>query len=303
MDLVIAEASQPVFALIYIARAQGYFEQEHLNVTLKKFSSGRDSLESVIAGKSELATVSVTPVAQQTLDGIELRVITELHHSRRNTALVAHGSPETSTVSGLIGKRIGVSLNTSGEIFLNQLFEENALSMDSVTLVDIDPPDMLPSFIGSKVDAVAVWNPHLHNIERSIPRDKVSTFYSRGYVEASVLASLPEVLESKPEAIRRLLKALIRAERFLEESPEQALDIVALYLAEQSPNIIRASWDDFDVQLRLSNILLTLLDSESQWLINKNKSVNKRPDFSRVLEPQFLREVKPIVTTVNQAAP
>jgi ABC-type nitrate/sulfonate/bicarbonate transport system substrate-binding protein len=48
--LVIPEASQPVFALLYVADAKGFFKEAGREVTFKSFPLGRDALGSVIEG-------------------------------------------------------------------------------------------------------------------------------------------------------------------------------------------------------------------------------------------------------------
>ena len=46
-QVTIAEAGQPIGALLYIALENNYFEEEGLNVTIKSYTSGKDSLKKV----------------------------------------------------------------------------------------------------------------------------------------------------------------------------------------------------------------------------------------------------------------
>ena len=54
--LILADATQPVFALVYIAEAKGCLADEGLDVSYEYFTSGRDALGSVIAGQRGRAT-------------------------------------------------------------------------------------------------------------------------------------------------------------------------------------------------------------------------------------------------------
>ena len=75
--LTLADASQPVFALVYIAEAEGYFAAQGLQVTYKSFTSGRDALSSVVNGHADLATVFETPVVLRAYQGEALSVLTQ----------------------------------------------------------------------------------------------------------------------------------------------------------------------------------------------------------------------------------
>ncbi|HIN72184.1 MAG TPA: hypothetical protein EYM98_06340 [Dehalococcoidia bacterium] len=68
-NLTIAEASQAVFALVYIADEKGFFADEGLKVTFSTFTSGKDALNSVVQGNSDIGTVFETPVVLQSYQG------------------------------------------------------------------------------------------------------------------------------------------------------------------------------------------------------------------------------------------
>ena len=60
-NLTIAEASQAVFALVYIADEKGFFADEGQKVTFNMFTSSRDALNRVVQGNSDIGTVFETP--------------------------------------------------------------------------------------------------------------------------------------------------------------------------------------------------------------------------------------------------
>lgn len=201
----------PVFALLYIADANGYLAEEGLEVTYNSFTSGRDALASVIKGDSDLATVYETPVVLKTLEGQKLSVITELHNSTRNTALVARKDKGILVPADLKDKTIAVSKETSGEFFLFLFLTNKGIHLTDVTFVDTKPEDMVHVLKDGKVDAVATWNPNLFNVKSMFKPEEIVTFYSNEYTEASVLAGKNEFIKERHEAMKKLLKGLVRA--------------------------------------------------------------------------------------------
>jgi len=80
-NLTIAEASQAVFALVYIADEKGFFADEGQKVTFNMFTSSRDALNRVVQGNSDIGTVFETPDVLQSYQGDELRIVSTLHNS------------------------------------------------------------------------------------------------------------------------------------------------------------------------------------------------------------------------------
>lgn len=60
-QLVFANPNQAMVSLVYIAEAQGYFRDENLSVTYKKFTSGRDAMNSVLAGEADVGVATEFP--------------------------------------------------------------------------------------------------------------------------------------------------------------------------------------------------------------------------------------------------
>ena len=289
--LTIAEASQPVFALLYIAETKGYFAEEGLQVEYKTFTSGRDALTSVIEGEADLATVFETPVVIKSYEGYDLAIISGLHSSNHNTALVARTDKGIYAFQDLVDKRVAVTKNSNGEFFLFQLLSSYGISPEDVIFVDTRPQDMSGALKSGSVDAVVTWNPHLFVIRRSFSEDQVLTFFSDEYTELSVLAGRREYVTAHPDTMRRLLRALIKAEGFTEQHNREAQQITIDWLSEQSGSTIRAIWDDAQRSLRVDEVLLNTLRGEGHWLGEAGVVSGPMPDFKRMLYTQYLEEV------------
>lgn len=297
-SLIIAEGVQPVFALIYIAEAKGFFKDENVDITYKTFSSGRDALASVIAGEADLATVYETPVVLQTVAGQKLAIITGLHHSSRNTALVARKDRGIEQPTDLKGKKIGVTKNTNAAFFLDLFLKSHGMSRSDVTLIDTAPLMMAEAVKSGTVDAVATWNTNLYTARKTLGESLAVTFYSEVYTEFSVLVSKLNTVQERKEALRRCLRALIRAEKFLQSNPSQAIDIVIKHLSNLPESTIRNVWNDFTLELRLDNILLTTLKVEANWFKSQGAFDEEIPNFRTTIYTEFLDALKPRSVTL-----
>ncbi len=298
--ITIAEASQPAFALLYIAENQGFFADENVAVTFKSFTSGRDAIASALSGETDIATTFETPIVLRAMAGEDLAVITELHNSTQNTALLARRDRGISAPADLRGKTIAVTKNTNAEFFLNLFLQSEGLSSSNVGLVPTSPGDMARKLKEGSVDAVASWNPHVFNAAEAFPKGQTIKFTSDVYTEMSVLAGKRDVVLRRAEALRRVLRALVRAEIFMEANQSKALDIVASRLSDQPRAIIEQSWDLIERKLGLDHLLLSVLESQARWFRIRGHGDGPLPDFNKILLRGLLADVSPTAVTVRE---
>lgn len=315
IELTLADANQPVFALIYVAQRQGFFADVGLKIKYQKYSSGRDALKSLLSGRTDVATVYETPVVLSAFDRQPIRILSSLHSSERNTGLVVRRVAGITSIADLKGKKIGVPFRTNAQFFLHQLLSSHEVSMNEVILVDIEPDDLVSQLRDGNVDAIAAWNPHLHLARTLLPAEQVEVYYSDLYTEMSMLVSLKSKLDKSTMGYVRLLSALKKAESFIRQHSEQSKAIVIETLLSSANTLtgtlaprsvfslpsINDTWNDFDVEVNLSNSLLGLLAQEARWMKDKKLNSSDLPDFNQYVDASILRSVAPgSVTLVNK---
>ena len=288
--LTIADASQPVFSLLYIAQEKGFFVEEGVDVLFRPFTSGRDALQDTLDGNSDLATSYETPVVLQSLKGEKLSIVSSLHFSNKKNSMLAHKSSGIEKPSDLVGKTIAVPKNTNAEFFVNMFLASEGIELSEVKVIDVRPEDMVETFKQKRADAIAVWNPHLYRAKILFDENLVTRFYSTAYTEFSVLVGSKAVVNEKAEAINRLIKALVKAENYLAKNPQQSQDLIISRLTQHSSESIKGTWNDYQLKIKLNNVLLTILEQEATWL---NKDLEAElPDFRASIDERFVRAAK-----------
>jgi ABC-type nitrate/sulfonate/bicarbonate transport system substrate-binding protein len=196
--ITLAEARQPVVALVYVAAARGYFADQGLDVTLQPYSSGKACLNAVLGGNADFGTVAETPLVHSALRGEMTYIVATISHTERNTVIVARKDAAITGPTELKGKRIGASFGTNGEFFMDAFLTMNRLTRRDITAVNISPKDMFNALVNGEVDAVATWNPHALRLRKELGTNGI-TFYGEGvYRETYNVATTQAFAKSNP---------------------------------------------------------------------------------------------------------
>ncbi len=296
--LSIALPTLPHAALVHIAAANGYFAQQGLELTVVPVTHGKAAIEMLLQGKADLATAAEVPFALQVMAGQPLAVAASVLSSPNDNVIVARRDRGISTPRDLSGKRIGITSGTSGEYFLWAFFIRHKLPPESAVLVDLPPGQIAQELLKGGVDAVSTWQPVALAAQSALGTNAVSFTESNAYTELHVVIGRSEFLKAHPGAIKKLLRALLKAEEFNRSEPEQALNLVAGRL-KIDVQMMRPFWRDFEFTVDLRQSHLITLEEEAHWAMARGHvAKGPVPNFLPHLHLDALLAVRPERVTV-----
>lgn len=290
----IAEAGQPIGALLYVAYAKGFFNNEGLDVTLQKYTSGKSALnEGVLKSNTDLATTAETPFVHASLARKKLYIVATIGSSTENLAIVARKDKKILIPSDLKGKKIGVTKGTNGEFFLDTFLLFNKIKDSEVKIVNLKPEETVISLVNGDVDAFSAWNPHLLKAQEELG-DNGIIFYDKSiYTWNWNIAGKVEYVKNNPETIKKVVRALAYAGEFVSESPAESTRIVAEHLKVHK-SLIEKQWDIYKFELRLDQSLLLEMEDQAGWAIEKNLTPAKEtPNYLDYIYFHALDDIKP----------
>jgi NitT/TauT family transport system substrate-binding protein len=284
--------------LVFIAHANGYFADEGLNVTLQPYITGKIALDATLEGRANLATVADIPIMFAVTKGKPVSVVATISVVERDPGIIGRKDKGVSTLASLSGKRIAVTLGTSGHFVLDAFLIRQKLSTDDVILHDLQPEELAEALMKGDVDAAATWEPYLGLLRNQLGANG-AIFYSDGIYELPFnIAGAREYVVSHPETIKKLLRALVRAEQFYKDEPEAARKIIAGTINVGLENMLEV-WPTYRFNVALNQSLVLTLEDETRWAIKNHLIANPTmPNYLNHLYLEGLRAVKPESVTV-----
>lgn len=283
--------------LVQIADKKSFFTAEGIAATLQPHASGKMALDAVLQGKADLATVAETPIMFAILKGEKFYTIAVIQTSNKNEAIVARKDRGITKPADLKGKKIGVTLGTTGDYFLDSFLMAQGIGRKTAQVIDMTPDEMPAAIVSGKVDAVSTWNPNLQLIVKALA-NRGSIFYGETlYTEFFCVAAGRDFIKKHPETIKKVLRALIKSEEFVKQHPEESRRLVAEFIKTDQA-LVDEIWTAFDFKVFLDQSFLVALEEETRWALgNKFTRGANMPNYLDSIYFDGLQSVKPEAVT------
>jgi NitT/TauT family transport system substrate-binding protein len=291
--LTIAYITLPHASLVHIAFAKGFFSAEGLDVTPQSHEFGKPALNSLLEGKADLATPADAPIMFAVTGGKSIYVIAVIATSKKASAIIARKDRGIVRPSDLRGKKIGLSRGTLAEFFMDSFLSTHGMDRKEVKVVDLKPHEMPDALARGRVDALSIWQPVLKNMEKALGNSATVFYDETIYSDILCIASGQEFAKKHPETVRKVLRALIRAESFMKQNTEESLRIIA-EATKTDKELLGEILQSFDFRVTLDQTLVVSLEDQTRWA-QRNKLTGGAavPNYLDFIYFDGLNSVKP----------
>jgi len=291
--ITMAYATLPQTALAQVAQSRGYYREEGLEAMVHLRPYGKRALQEVLEGKADIATVAETPVMFAVMKGEPISILATIHTSSLGHAVVARKDRGINTFGDLKGKKIAATLGTSADFFLDAILLSNGISRKDVVVVHRKAEEILYALDHGDIDAVSTFTPYIELTQKKLG-DRVITFNNKEiYRHTFNIVATDEFILKHPEKVRKVLRALVKAEEFVTGNTVEAQSIVADLTGIDLP-VVRAFWVNAKFTVSLDQSLILALEDESSWAIkNGLTEARKAHNFLDHIYIEGLKSVKP----------
>lgn len=291
-------ARESLAALAMVARDRGYFAEAGLDVTVKEYKSGQLALAGFMAGEVAVATTADIPIAFESLVRQDFGIIATIGASDNEPRIIARKDAGIVAPADLRGKRVATQRASAVHFFLHMFLLQNGMTADDVSVSFMKPDELVRALAEGRIDAFSMREPYISQALKALG-DQGVVFVKPGlYRKTFNVVAANELLKTRPQVARKVLAALLRAEQYAIEHPQQAMGIVAQGLGTRLAEVA-GLWADSSLKVSLDQSLLISLEDEAQWIINNKFShVSQAPSYLALLHLDALKAVDPILVSV-----
>lgn len=221
--LLPAPAQQVAFAPWLLAQARGYYAAEGLKVNFQPGRGGVDAAKQVGAGNAPVCgAFGDTPIIVRA-QGVPVKAVAVLG-GRSMTTVAVHEDSGITSPAGLKGKTItAMTYADSGYFALLAMLAGAGLSKNDVNAQAAGPAGVWQLFAARKADAMTAVPEWIAEARGAGAKMKLMPAYEYTKSMAQAILVSDEVIQKRPDLVRKIVRATLRGMRDIMTDPKAAV--------------------------------------------------------------------------------
>lgn len=297
-DLTISCTKSFLTAAVWVADYKEYFKGEGINITIKEHNSGKESFNAMLNGESDICTVSQTPIVTQSFKRDDFFIISATVTSYKDIKILTKKDSAILLPEDLKGKSVGLTKGSTGEYFFDLFLTYYGVDRTGISIVDYHPQELKEAIGKGEVDSIVSWEPNIINAIESLGDNSYLIPSQEIYREDCHFVANKNLIKNDFDTVVRFLKVMDRAIEYISLNRDRSIDIVTTRL-QVDKELTNKVWDNFNFQLLLDQSILSSLEDEARWLIDKGAVETENiPNYLKYIYVEPLETVIPDVVTL-----
>lgn len=207
-------------AALFVADAQGKFQENGINTKLVQFNNGGDLMTAMASGDVDVGYVGITPVLSSIANGVPVKVISAAQIE--GSGIVVAKDSGIDSVSDLSGKKIATPGEASIQhMLLTYYLKQNGMSISDLKVSSMKVPSMNDALKTDKIDGAITFEPYVSIAEKN---------------GAKVLAGSQDILPNHPCCV------VVASDKFIDGHPNETAKILEIH--ENATDFINKNTDE-----------------------------------------------------------
>lgn len=284
---------------VLLAQRLRFIEEEGLEVIWdNSYSSGKTAFEAMLGGEADISLVATTPVVFESFKSSDFALFVTFTTSYEAVKIVSRRGAGIESAEDLRGKRVGIVAGTISQILLDSVLIYHEILPEELEIVDIPPAEMSAMLKEGRLDAFSSWSNYIYEARELLGDDFIDVPTSKVYRIAINMAATREMTVKKPEVVEKVIRGMLRAEKFMDDNPDESRRLLADIL-EQDLLFIERDWEHLNFRLTLDQLLIFTMENEAKWAIRYNYIEDKKvPNYLDYIYYKALEKEKPGAVTI-----
>lgn len=285
----------PSVMFYYLAAEKGIDKENGIKLNISSFNASTETNNALVGGQIDFANYASPETIAPFTQGAPLKVVLLDDKSNGCEGIVA--KPEIKTVQDLKGKTICTQLYSADHMLLLTLLQDNGMSEDDVSIVDMSIQESSNAFIAGKCDAASVWDPYFTEAKNAGGNVLYSTADNPDII-TDALVTRSDVVEKNPKAVQGIVDTYFATIDWWNENKEEGSAFMGEKLGTDA-----AGFDEQMAGLTLPTRetavdAFTPTDDYAYWGYTQNvirdfmydlKQIDSKPDCAEMVDDTFVK--------------
>lgn len=293
------------YAPQYVALANGYFEEEGLDIELSVGNGADKSMTALLSDSADIALLGTEAgiyIINEGKEG-EIKAFAQLTQ-RAGNFLVSRNEEPDFKWSDLKGKSIiGGRAGGMPELVLEYILKENGLEIGSdVEIINnISFESTSGAFAADVGDYTVEFEPTATSLEqRGIGHVVASLGTESGYIPYTVYMATSDYIENNPETVQKFTNAIYKGQQYVEShSSAETAALIQQYFPESDVETLTGIIERYKEQETWKSDPAYLPETLElfQDIMEEGGELTKRVDFEKLVDNSFAEKA---VNTISE---
>lgn len=282
-----------VNSLIYIADEKNYFADNGVKVIINDgYPSGAAATEKMLQGDVDISTTAELGLVRYAFAQNSARTIGSIDMFM-HMKLIGRKDLGIGNILDLAGKRIGLPTKTAADFELARFLDLNGIDKSEISIVDVQAPKAVEALTAGAVEAVVAWQPNVMTLKDLLGGGALVWDVQSGQPMYCLLITTNRWASENPDPLKRFMISLLRAEEYVTQNPDAAMDLMRNRLGYED-RYIRSIWREHQFSLRLDQSLILAMEDQARWMIeNELTGETNVPNFLDYILEEPLKRANP----------
>lgn len=270
-------------SLLAIAKDQGLWEKNGINITESSFTNGPLQIQALGTGDLDFGYIGPGAFWLPASGQAKLVSMNTLGQADRVVA-----QPGITSMEDLRGKTVAVPEGTSGDMILTLALEKAGMTKDDIKVVNMEPAGIVAALASKKVDGAGFWYPALATVKKQVP-GLVELAENKDFKDTiafpTAFVAGNDVVKNDPEKVKRVLKVLRAAIDFRAKNVDKTIELTAEFSA-LDPAQVKADAGNVEILSLAELDKLTKDGTVNDWLTGMNEYFVSAKKLPKPVDPK-----------------
>lgn len=218
-------------AKFFVAKEQGLFAKEGLDVELIEFVNSADGINALRADKIDVGAFGTTAPLAHIAKGADLRIIGGIMGEDAAIVTTAANAAKVKGIADLKGKKVATVRLATGDAVLRGALKDAGIDWKTdLQIFELkNPPAAIEAVKSGQVDAGVVWGPHdLRAEEQGLKVVIRSDSLQPGHPCCRLVVTGEGF--KRTATWEKVVRAILKAEKFAAENHKETVDAIVKYV-------------------------------------------------------------------------